>query len=84
MGAEELRLQSSSLGQFHPVGTNRPLAQFRGRIGGAEHLAGDARSRENGEHESRALLAHHAKDGASHIHRAEQERLDLIANLSGA
>ena len=28
-----------------------------------------------------ALLAHHRQDGASDIHRAEQQRLDLIADL---
>jgi hypothetical protein len=46
-----------------------------------QNLAGDARSRGNGEQQSGTLLAHHRQDGASHIHRAEQERLDLIANL---
>jgi hypothetical protein len=29
------------------------------------------------------LLTHHGQDGASDIHRAEQERLDLIADLFG-
>jgi hypothetical protein len=44
-------------------------------------LAGDARGRGDCEHQAGALLAHHRQDGASDIHRAEQQRLELIADL---
>ena len=44
-------------------------------------MAGDAGGRRDRNDQARALLTHHWQYGASHIHRTEQERLDLIANL---
>ena len=49
-----------------------------------EHAAGDASGRGNGEHQAGALLAHHRQHGAGDVHRAEQQRLDLVADLIGA
>src|SRR4029453_4490373 len=54
---------------------------LRSGICRAEHLAGDARGRGDCEQQAGALLAHHRQDGASDIHRAEQQRLELIADL---
>jgi hypothetical protein len=44
-------------------------------------LTGDASGRRDGDEQARTLLAHHWQHGASDIHRTEQERLDLMANL---
>ena len=40
--------------------------------------------RGDGEQQAGALLTHHWQDGASDVHRAEQQRVELIADLFGA
>ena len=60
------------------------MPNFAAAYAGTEHLAGDAGGRRDGDEQARALLAHHWQCGASDIHRTEQERLDLIADLFGA
>ena len=44
----------------------------------------DAGGRGDGEQQAGALLAHHRQHGAGDVHRAEQQRLDLVADLFGA
>jgi len=44
-------------------------------------LAGDACGRGDGEQQAGALLTHHRQDRASDVHRAEQQRVELIADL---
>ena len=39
--------------------------------------------RGDGEQQAGALLTHHWQDGASDVHRAEQQRVELITDLFG-
>lgn len=48
-----------------------------------KQLANDARGGGEGNQEPGSLLTHDWQDGASDVHRPEQQSLDLSANLFG-
>src|SRR5688572_22479929 len=86
LGPEESRLDQHRAdpegGDLWRERLHPPLeAELRGGVRRAKHLAGDAGGRRDGDEQSGALLPHYWQYGASDIHRAEQERLNLIADL---
>ncbi len=56
-------------------------AELSGGRAGAERAADHTGGRRDREDQSRALLAHHRQHGTGHVHGAEQQGLDLGANL---
>ncbi len=60
------------------------MPNFAAAYAGTKHLAGDACGRGDGHQQAGALLTHHREDSSGDVHRAEQQRIELIADLLGA